>query len=178
MQRKQRRVQIISALILAFEHFLFTKSYTKNNFRKTRRTTQEECQVGKDTINSKMATTGMLGFAIAFCFVALVLVCLGFATDHWVDVTVAREKVKILAPDRAMTDPNTFSRYRGVFKVCYEGSETTFLDGHEDLVSGNCLWITGLTFDSDASTIDYEDEYDWRNHLLRTQLVSNLFHEK
>ena len=126
-----------------------------------------------------MATTGMLGFAIAFCFVALVLVCLGFATDHWVDVTVDRDKVKILVSvNQAMTDPNTFSRYRGVFKVCYEGSETMFLDGHEDLVSGNCLWIKGLTFSSDASTIDHEDEYDLRNHLIRTQLVSNLFHEK
>ena len=126
-----------------------------------------------------MATTGMLGFAIAFCFVALVLVCLGFATDHWVDVTVDREKVKILVPaNQAMEDPNTFSRYRGVFKVCYEGSETTFLDNNEDLVSGNCLWIKGLTFSSDASSINYEDEYDWRNHLIRTQLVSSHFSQK
>ena len=78
----------------------------------------------------------MLGFAIAFCFVALVLVCLGFATDHWVDVTVDREKVKILASANEAMDPNTFSRYRGVFKVCYEGSETTFLDDDPDLVSG------------------------------------------
>ena len=115
----------------------------------------------------------MLGFAIAFCFIALLLVCLGFATDHWVDVTVDRANLKIfLGGPSTKTDPNTFGRYRGLFKVCYEGSETVFLDNNTDVVSGNCLWITGLTLSSDANTIKYEDEYEWRNHLIRAQLVS------
>ncbi len=41
-----------------------------------------------------------------------------------------------------------------------------------DYVLGNCRWVQGLAWDSDTDTVDYEDEYDYRNHLIRAQLVS------
>ena len=37
-----------------------------------------------------MATNILLGASIILTFIALVLVCLGFATDHWIEVSVKR----------------------------------------------------------------------------------------
>ncbi len=122
-----------------------------------------------------MAGQALLGSAIVFSFISLVLVCLGFATDYWQEITVNRENLRSISAAIGAdfeTDPNYFGRHRGIFKVCYRGTETVFLDNNDDLVSGNCLWIEGLSFNSDQSTTNFEDEYEIRNHLIRAQLVS------
>ncbi len=52
-----------------------------------------------------MATNILLGVSIILTFIALVLVCLGFATDHWIEVSVKRaDLVNDAAFDNSLKD--------------------------------------------------------------------------
>ena len=67
-----------------------------------------------------------LGFANVLTALALVLLALSFATDHWVDITVRRDELTKLYGKEVplFKDQEFFSRNRGLFRTCYEGNET------------------------------------------------------
>ena len=82
-----------------------------------------------------MGLTVTVSFALVFTSGALVLVALAFSTDHWLEYTFYRDKVKAsitdgTAPNPALlrgalsSNPLMFTRYRGLFRTCYQGNET------------------------------------------------------
>ncbi len=69
-----------------------------------------------------MATNILLGTSIILTFIALILVCLGFSTDHWLEVSVKRSQLKSDAAfDNNIKDHITGRDYlkKNDFKIVY-----------------------------------------------------------
>ena len=77
--------------------------------------------------------TALLSFGTIFTVISLGLVAVSLATDHWLDTTVNRDGIRTIATDNSYTavmadlatNPLYFTRYRGLFRTCYPGNETT-----------------------------------------------------
>ena len=112
-------------------------------------------------------------FVVVLSVATLFLLCLSFSTDFWVVHTVNRDKIKeqtnsIPAYKHLLVnDSNYFSRNRGLFRTCYKGNETIFLDGND----GNCLTEEGYEWSARDETSDWEDSYHQRKHLMRAHLM-------
>ena len=110
---------------------------------------------------------------IVLSVTTLFLLCSAFSTDFWVVYTVDRDKIKeetkgIAAYDFLLfNDGNYFSRHRGLFRICYKGNETFFLDGND----GNCLTEKEYEWSPRIETSDWGFAYHQRKHLMRAHLI-------
>lgn len=116
------------------------------------------------------APTVMLALSTMFTLLAVALVAVSFATDHWQNIIVNRSEIKKTAVTEAVynTNPLYFTRYRGLFRTCYPGNETTWLDTAEHRVDGWCISEQGYQLDRDPDTLSYGTHYDMRIQLLRS----------
>lgn len=123
--------------------------------------------------------TGAIGIILALLFVAL-----SFGTDHWIEYVVDRgtELHSAVDNDTYYGNPLYFSRDRGLFRTCYLGTETLFLEQPayaDQVVDGRCLVERGYELSPNPETINYGEFYDLRVHLMRChfgfQIVSMVF---
>ena len=120
-------------------------------------------------------SSGLLlqSFVVVLSVTTLFLLCLAFSTDFWVVHTVNRDKIKEETKSMPeykyllVNDSNYFSRNRGLFRTCYKGNETLFLDGND----GNCLTEEGYEWSARDETSDWDDSYHQRKHLMRAHLM-------
>merc|ERR1711976_647780 len=54
-----------------------------------------------------------------------------------------------------------------MFRTCYKGTETVFLDKRTNVQDGKCLTEEGYELSRDPKTIDWGKHYDTRIHLMR-----------
>ncbi|KAI0230995.1 hypothetical protein LSAT2_018638 [Lamellibrachia satsuma] len=125
-----------------------------------------------------MAGSLVLGFATFLTVTCVVLVAVSFATEHWVDTVVNRDEIRKRAEansdntvvESLKLDVRYFTRYRGLFRTCYPGNETAFLDDKkfdDDRVDGSCLVERGYELTRRTSTTKYGKDYTTRIHLMR-----------
>lgn len=112
------------------------------------------------------AASWMLGVGSVFTLISLAFIAISFATDEWVVVTVNRNAAA-LPTDKGIF----FSRTKGLFRTCYKGNETKFLDSEPNVLDGNCLTNKGYELTRDPLTINYGSDYEIRIHLLRSHFA-------
>ena len=115
----------------------------------------------------------LYSFVVVLSVTTLFLLCVAFSTDFWVVHTVNRDKIKEQTKSISvyrsilLNDSNYFSRNRGLFRTCFEGNETLFLDG----TGSNCLAEKGYEWSARDETSDWDDSYHQRKHLMRAHLI-------
>lgn len=122
--------------------------------------------------------TVLLSFAAIFTALALLGVALSFATDHWKELIVNRDAIKAKATTGSqlerdlLTNDLYFTSYRGLFRTCYPGNETAWLDDRPNKVDGSCLSEQGYEIPNrNPNTVGWGAEYNIRIHLLRAHFA-------
>ncbi|KAL8590648.1 hypothetical protein ACOMHN_067427 [Nucella lapillus] len=99
--------------------------------------------------------------------ITLVFMAVSFGTDYWLEFDVDRSKLD--ATDLlAGKERYTHTRYRGLFRECYPGNDTSFLDSYPGVVDNFCF---NVQYDLPESRSSYSDDYLIRIHLLRLFLA-------
>ncbi|ESO83932.1 hypothetical protein LOTGIDRAFT_229513 [Lottia gigantea] len=115
--------------------------------------------------------TGLIVLATILGPVTLVFLAVSFGTDNWLVYTVKRDKLS--AAERSDSQSNvalakyTHTRQRGLFRECYPGNDTLFLDKADDKVDGYCFNIKYELPQNEESSSDFTA----RLHLLRSFLA-------
>ncbi|KAL8600910.1 hypothetical protein ACOMHN_045047 [Nucella lapillus] len=93
--------------------------------------------------------------------ITLVFMSVSFGTDHWLKFDVDRNKLTTAVKTSTTYERFSHSRYRGLFRECYPGNDTAFLDDNPNLLDDFCL-----PFEYELPT-GKSDEFFTRIHLLR-----------
>ncbi|XP_076442523.1 uncharacterized protein LOC143281275 [Babylonia areolata] len=111
--------------------------------------------------------TALIVMATILGPITLVFMAVSFGTDYWLEFDVERSTLNgdDFADKRARY---THTRYRGLFRECYPGNDTTFLDTAEGVVDGYCF---NVEYDLPDSRSGVSDDYLVRIHLLRLFLA-------
>ncbi|XP_013418772.1 uncharacterized protein LOC106179605 [Lingula anatina] len=130
------------------------------------------------------SSTAFLAFAIFFTVVSLFFVALSFSTDNWLQYTVDRSALAQSTSSQVISEKNRLpwyhSRHRGLFRTCYEGNETTFLETepyNSQRIDRNCLYLNYDIPEPDNFNLKSSD-YRLRIHLMRCHvgfLITALF---
>lgn len=114
--------------------------------------------------------TALIVIATILGPITLVFMAVSFGTDYWLQHDVQRDKLTL--QERASTDlaanKYTHSRYRGLFRECFPGNDTAFLDKAEGLVDGYCF---NVKYELPDNRNNYSDDFVVRIHLLRLFLA-------
>lgn len=108
----------------------------------------------------------------------MVLLAVSFATDHWLEFDVDK---RALTPTTLVDRTNdvilaryTHTRHRGLFRECYPGNDTEFLENRkpsdEDVVDNYCFHVR-YSIPEEGSQGDWDDDFMSRIHLMRCWLA-------
>lgn len=100
--------------------------------------------------------------------ITLVFMAISFGTDYWLEHDVQRARLAQSERDDLTKARYTHTRYRGLFRECYPGNDTTFLDTMSGVVDGYCF---NVQYELPDSRNSYSDDYLVRIHLLRLFLA-------
>ncbi|CAG5126871.1 unnamed protein product [Candidula unifasciata] len=117
-------------------------------------------------------TTTMIVIATILGPITLVFMSVSFGTNFWVQFTVNVASFNKTIRDRTRTDVG-FARYhltrdRGLFRECYPGNETEFLDKATGVVDDYCF---NINYDQPSNVQNPSDSYMTRLHLNRSFLA-------
>ncbi|CAH1795119.1 unnamed protein product, partial [Owenia fusiformis] len=124
-----------------------------------------------------MGAAGYIGAAAVFTAIALLMSALGFATDFWQYNVVDRAALKTstvkAVGENINTNPEYFTRNQGLFRECFPGNDTTFLDSLDQsrLLDGYCVYVDLRWTETIATTANESEDYWARLHLLRAWIV-------
>ncbi|XP_059155589.1 transmembrane protein 178B-like [Physella acuta] len=112
--------------------------------------------------------TALIVIATILGPITLVFMSVSFGTDHWLEFRVDRSLVT--EPDIKNTEGAKIyhSRDRGLFRECYPGNDTAFLDTAKDKVDGYCF---NIDYDMPENSNSYSDYFISRLHLNRCFLA-------
>ncbi|KAK0048615.1 transmembrane protein 178B, partial [Biomphalaria pfeifferi] len=122
--------------------------------------------------NSTMSVCATILIVIATILgpITLVFMSVSFGTDHWLEFRVDRSKLP--TTERDTTDLEkakiAHSRDRGLFRECFPGNDTQFLDKADGKVDGYCF---NINYDMPEISGSKSDEYISRLHLNRCFLA-------
>ncbi|XP_046574528.1 uncharacterized protein LOC124282563 [Haliotis rubra] len=87
--------------------------------------------------------------------IAIVMIAAVIGTDRWVMWTV--DRTKLTSTQRADTSSARFyhTRHRGMFRECYPGNDTSFLDTSNDVIDKNCFQLKFVD-NIDGSSAEYQ----------------------
>lgn len=122
--------------------------------------------------------TGMLVLATIMGPIVLVFLSVSFATDHWLEFDVKRGSLTPTIRTNSENDMKlaryTHTRHRGLFRECYPGNDTKFLENRkatdEEIIDSYCFYVR-YEIPEKAGGGDWSDDYLARIHLLRTNLA-------
>ncbi|BFZ17450.1 hypothetical protein BsWGS_20488 [Bradybaena similaris] len=116
--------------------------------------------------------TSLIVIATILGPITLVFMAVSFGTNFWLEFRVnsASFNSSIRFKTRTLI---SFARYhlsrdRGIFRECYPGNDTEFLDNAADVVDGYCF---NLNYDQPSIMASYSDNYLNRLHLNRSFLA-------
>ncbi|GAB1603455.1 uncharacterized protein LOC115216260 [Argonauta hians] len=115
--------------------------------------------------------TMLIVFATILGPITLILLCLSFATDKWLEFKV---NSTMLTPNTINLESNfkykkvLHSRYEGLFRECFPGS-VRFPENTPGLTDGYCIDMAYSTPDSQQMLFSLP--YNQRIHLMRTRLA-------
>lgn len=104
--------------------------------------------------------------------VTLVFMSVSFGTDHWLEFRVDRSKLS--TGQRSSSETNQaearymHTRDRGIFRECYPGNDTKFLDAAVDKVDGYCF---DIKYTQPDDVTNPRGDYMTRLHLSRCFLA-------
>lgn len=121
----------------------------------------------------------MLVSAIILGPIVMVLLAVSFATDHWLEFDVDTEDLSVAVRNAressVLMARYTHSRNRGIFRECYPGNDTQFLENignyDGDVYDKHCFRIYFTIPDEVAGQGDWSDDYLARIHLIRCWLA-------
>jgi nitrate reductase NapE component len=103
--------------------------------------------------------------AAPFTVCALLCIAISFATESW-------QHFDVTLPDGYVGSKEFhFSRKRGLFRTCFDGADTEFLERSpyiERVTDNTCLKDRGLPFDGPDSNVPDDDT---RGHILRLEVA-------
>lgn len=109
--------------------------------------------------------TALIVIATILGPITLVFIAVSFGTDYWLEFSVDRTSFTV--DDKLASRVRyTHTRYRGLFRECYPGNDTTFLDSATGVVDGYCFNI-----EYDLPDQSVSNDYLARIHLLRLFLA-------
>ncbi|KAH3863525.1 transmembrane protein 178B-like [Dreissena polymorpha] len=119
--------------------------------------------------------TGNLIVATILGPIVLVLLAISFATDHWLEYDV--NKSLLTTTHQTDRDTNiqfaryTHDRHRGLWRECYPGNDTQFLDNvnskyGQELIDKYCFFVR-LEIPEKGNNVDWTSEFVTRIHLMR-----------
>lgn len=111
--------------------------------------------------------TALIVIATILGPITLVFMAVSFGTDYWLEFDVDRTKLSGTDFEDARVR-YTHTRYRGLFRECYPGNDTAFLDTQKDVVDGFCF---NVKYELPESRSGYSDDFLIRIHLLRLFLA-------
>ncbi|CAL1527483.1 unnamed protein product [Lymnaea stagnalis] len=100
--------------------------------------------------------------------ITLVFMSVSFGTDHWLEFRVDRSKLTALVKNDQALDRVTHSRDRGLFRECYPGNDTAFLERAVGVVDGYCF---NINYDMPEDSDPKSDNFISRIHLNRCFLA-------
>ncbi|XP_012936906.1 transmembrane protein 178B [Aplysia californica] len=104
--------------------------------------------------------------------VTLVFMSVSFGTDHWLEFRVDRSKLLVTDRNQSTLDPKMgryfHTRDRGIFRECYPGNDTKFLDRASDVVDSYCF---NIDYEQPKDVTNPSDDYMARLHLSRCFLA-------
>lgn len=110
--------------------------------------------------------------------IVLVLMAVSFATDFWLEFDVNRNQLSTTT--RTASTANhimaryTHTRNRGLFRECYPGNDTLFLENRgpneEEVIDRYCFWVR-YEIPEEGSNGDWETDFLSRIHLMRCWLA-------
>ncbi|OWF56522.1 uncharacterized protein LOC110446643 [Mizuhopecten yessoensis] len=126
-------------------------------------------------MGDRMCAKVMMALATIMLPIVIVFMAVSFATDYWLVYTVDRTILR--ASDNALYTSSatnladgkySHTRRNGLFRTCYPGNDTQFLDGAANLLDQHCFH---LSYDMPQSTSSYTENYITRIHLIRCWLA-------
>lgn len=122
--------------------------------------------------------TAMLVLATIMGPIVLVFLSVSFATDHWLEFDVNRGQLSPTIRSDSETSVvlarYTHTRHRGLFRECYPGNDTLFLENRkatdEEIVDKYCFYVR-YEIPEKSGGGDWSSEYKSRIHLMRTNLA-------
>lgn len=112
--------------------------------------------------------TALIVIATILGPITLVFMAVSFGTDYWLEFKVDRMKLTPGERTEAKMARYTHERYRGLFRECFPGNDTAFLDSMSNLVDGYCF---NTDYNLPETRSAYTDDYLVRIHLLRLFLA-------
>ncbi|XP_046555105.1 uncharacterized protein LOC124264406 [Haliotis rubra] len=107
-------------------------------------------------MGTKTRTTACLTFSTIANVVAIVLILAAMGTERWVVYSVDRTKLTTLQRTSSTTGITAryyHTRQRGMFRECYPGNDTLFLDTLGGVIDKNCFM---LMFGDDSASASEE----------------------
>ncbi|XP_060584487.1 uncharacterized protein LOC132740577 isoform X2 [Ruditapes philippinarum] len=122
--------------------------------------------------------TCMLVTATILGPIVMILLAVSFATDHWLEFDVDKKDLSqaVLAARNSdfLLARYTHTRHRGLFRECYPGNDTIFLETRkstdEEPVDDYCFYVR-YEIPEESSQGDWSDDFLSRIHLMRCWLA-------
>lgn len=111
--------------------------------------------------------TALIVIATIFGPITLVFIAVSFGTDNWLEFNVDRSKLTIDEKGNFDSSRYTHTRNRGLFRECYPGNDTAFLDKSQGVVDGYCF---NINYELPENR-NVSDDFLSRIHLLRLFLA-------
>lgn len=110
--------------------------------------------------------------------IVMILLAVSFATDYWLEFDVKRERfataTRNLWTSDVLAARYTHSRHRGLFRECYPGNDTAFLENRpataEDVIDNHCFNVH-YDIPEEWSDQSWTDDFTARIHLMRCWLA-------
>ncbi|XP_045213763.2 uncharacterized protein LOC123564328 isoform X2 [Mercenaria mercenaria] len=123
--------------------------------------------------------TCMLVSATILGPIVMILLAVSFATDHWLEFDVDTRDLSSNVLQQRDTDflmaRYTHSRNRGLFRECYPGNDTKFLENRqstdEEPVDDHCFYVRYEIPEEQTDQGDWSDDFLSRIHLIRCWLA-------
>lgn len=108
-----------------------------------------------------------MAVATAFGPIVIVFLAVSFATDHWLEFDVDRSRLD--STDRGSAYFRvSHDRHRGIFRECYPGNESEFLNNAPGVVDNYCF---NIDYEMPAKSTSPTDNLKTRIHLSRCFLA-------
>jgi len=133
-----------------------------------------------DVSERRSGVFGLLALASLLCLGALCVLALSLGSDHWQEIEVDRAAIRLspLGADLEndlQFEPSFAPRNRGIFRLCFTGSETAFVGVAEEkgygVDEGSCFIDPGIYLPTVDQRKNWGNENEAREHLMRLHLA-------
>ncbi|XP_041362281.1 transmembrane protein 178B-like [Gigantopelta aegis] len=113
--------------------------------------------------------TALIVIATILGPITLVFIAVSFGTDNWLVYTVKSDVSKTNPSNKPLAVQMVYhSRNQGLFRICYPGNDTKFLDNAQGVVDRYCF---NVDYEVPETVSNPSDEYMARIHLNRLWLA-------